>query len=132
MLKEIYMKNLTIIPPIGELLGREHIKIEKGHVTHKYKLDNRFANRNNMITGGVLSTALDMLCGHALHTLHDSKHATIELKTIFLAPAFPGIFLGEGNVIKIGKSIGFAESKICDENKEEIAAASATFRIFSQ
>ncbi len=54
------------------------------------------------------------------------------LKTIFLAPASPGIFLGEGNVIKIGKSIGFAESKICDDNKEEVAAASATFRIFSQ
>ena len=126
------MKDLTIIPPIGELLGREHVKIEKGHVIHKYNLDNRFANRNNMITGGILSTALDMLCGHSLHTMHDNKHATIELKTIFLAPASPGIFLGEGNVIKIGKSIGFAESKICDENKEEVAAASATFRIFSQ
>ncbi len=61
------MKDLTIIPPIGELLGREHVKIEKGHVIHKYNLDNRFANRNNMITGGILSTALDMLCGHALH-----------------------------------------------------------------
>ena len=51
------MKDLTIIPHIGELLGREHVKIEKGHVIHKYNLDNRFANRNNMITGGILSTA---------------------------------------------------------------------------
>ena len=77
------MKNLTIIPPIGELLGREHIKIEKGHVIHKYLLDKRFINRNKSITGGVLSTALDMLCGHALHTMHEKKHATIELKTFF-------------------------------------------------
>ena len=53
------MKDLTIIPPIGKLLDREHVKIEKGHVVHKYKLDNRFANRNNVITGGILSTALD-------------------------------------------------------------------------
>ena len=126
------MKDLTIIPPIGELLDREHIKIEKGHVIHKYKLDNRFTNRNNVITGGILSTALDMLCGHALHTMHDNKHATIELKTIFLASAYPGLFYGEGNVVKIGKSIGFAESILCNENEEEVAAASATFRIFSQ
>ena len=47
------MKDLTIIPPIGELLDREHVKIEKGRVVHKYKLDNRFANRNNVITGGI-------------------------------------------------------------------------------
>ena len=79
-----------------------------------------------------MSTALDMLCGHALHTMHDNKHATIELKTIFLASASPGHFYGEGNVIKIGKSIGFAESILRNENKEEVAAASATFRIFSQ
>ena len=48
------MKNLTFIPPIGELLGREHIKIEKGHVIHKYLLDKRFINRNKSITVGVL------------------------------------------------------------------------------
>ena len=41
------------------------------------------------------------------HTMHDNKHATIELKTIFLASAYPGVFYGEGNVVKIGKSIGF-------------------------
>ena len=126
------MKDLTIIPPIGELLDREHVKIEKGRVVHKYKFDNRFANRNNVITGGILSTALDMLCGHALHTMHDNKHATIELKTIFLASAYPGLFYGEGHVVKIGKSIGFAESILRNENEEEVAAASATFRIFSQ
>ncbi len=75
----------------------------------------RFANRNNVITGGILSTALDMLCGHALHTMHDNRHATIELKTIFLASAYPGLFYGEGNVVKIGKSIGFAESILRNE-----------------
>ena len=37
-----------------------------------------------------------------------------------------------GNVVKIGKSIGFAESILRNENEEEVAAASATFRIFSQ
>ena len=43
-----------------------------------------------------------------------------------------GVFYGEGNVVKIGKSIGFAESILRNENEEEVAAASATFRIFSQ
>ena len=124
------MKNLNIIPPIGELLGREHIKIEKGHVIHKYLLDKRFVNRNKFITGGILSTALDMLCGHALHTMHEEKHTIIELKTFFLTSALPGIFYGEGNVVKIGKSIGFADSILRNEHDEKVATASATFRIF--
>ena len=126
------MKDLTIIQPIGGLLDREHVKIVKGHVVLNYKLDYRVTNRFIVVTGGILSTALDMLCGHALHTMHDNKHATIELKTIFLASAYPGFFYGEGNVVKIGKSIGFAESILRNENEEEVAAASATFRIFSQ
>ncbi len=126
------MKDLTIIPPIGELLKREHIEIGKGKVKHSYFIDERFTNRNNQITGGILSTALDMLCGHALHTMHENKHATIELKTIFLSPASPGKFIGEGEVIKIGKSVGFSESVLRDAKDQDIARASATFRIFNQ
>ena len=126
------MKDLTIIPPIGELLKREHIEIGQGQVKHSYFFDERFANRNNQITGGILSTALDMLCGHALHTMHKKKHATIELKTFFLSPALPGKFIGEGNVIKVGRSVGFAESVLRDDKEQEIARASATFRIFNQ
>ena len=126
------MKDLSIVPPIGKLLNREHIKIGKGFVKHSYFIDKKFANRNNQITGGILSTALDMLCGHALHTMHEKKHVTIELKTIFLSPASPGKFIGEGNVIKIGRSVGFAESVLWDDKEQDIARASATFRIFNQ
>ena len=126
------MKDLSVVPPIGKLLNREHIEIGKGFVKHSYFIDKKFANRNNQITGGILSTALDMLCGHALHTIHEKKHATIELKTIFLSPALPGKFIGEGNVIKVGRSVGFAESVLRDDKEQEIARASATFRIFNQ
>ena len=126
------MKDLIIVPPIGKLLNREHIEIGKGFVKHSYFIDKKFANRNNQITGGILSTALDMLCGHALHTMHEKKHATIELKTIFLSPALPGKFIGEGYVSKVGRAVGFAESVLRDDKEKEIARASATFKIFNQ
>ena len=126
------MKDLSIVPPIGKLLNREHIEIGKGLVKHSYFIDKKFVNRNNQITGGILATTLDMLCGHALHTMHKKKHANIELKTFFLSPALPGKFIGEGNVIKVGRSVGFAESVLRDDKEQEIARASATFRIFNQ
>ena len=82
--------------------------------------------------GGFISTMLDGLCGHALHTVHDNHHVTLELKTIFLSPAKAGKFIGEGKVIKIGRSVGFSEAIIWDIDNNEIARASATFKIFNK
>ena len=118
-----------IMPNGGVILNRVHLEIGDGFVRHSYELDERFTNRRNFIMGGFLSTMLDGLCGHALHTVHDKHHVTLELKTIFLAAAKVGKFIGEGKVIKVGKSIGFSESTLWDESNIEIAKASATFKI---
>ena len=72
------MKDLSIVPPIGKLLNREHIEIGKGLVKHSYFIDKKFVNRNNQITGGILATTLDMLCGHALHTMHKKNMLPID------------------------------------------------------
>ena len=122
------MKDLRIIPPIGELINLEHIEIKEGYVKQSYFIDKKFSNRNNFITGGIISTALDLLCGHSLHTMHDKKHATIELKTMFLSPAPPGKFIGEGKVVKIGKSVGFSESILRDEKGDDIEIGRASCR----
>ena len=118
-----------IMPNGGIILNRVHLEIGEGFVRHSYELDERFTNRRNFIMGGFLSTMLDGLCGHALHTVHDKKHVTLELKTIFLAPAKVGKFIGEGKVVKVGKSIGFSESTLWDDLNTEVAKASATFKI---
>ena len=118
-----------IMPNGGIILNRVHLEIEEGFVKHSYELDERFTNRRNFIMGGFLSTMLDGLCGHALHTVLDIQHVTLELKTIFLAPAKVGKFVGEGKVVKVGKSIGFSESTLWDDLSTEVAKASATFKI---
>ena len=58
------------------------------------------------------------------------SHVTLELKTIFLSPAKAGKFIGEGRVVKVGRSVGFSEATIWDIDNNEIARASATFKIF--
>ena len=118
-----------VMPNGGVILNRVHLEIGDGFVKHSYELDERFTNRRNFIMGGFLSTMLDGLCGHALHTVHDKHHATLELKTIFLAPAKIGKFIGEGKVVKAGRSIGFCEATLWDDLSNEIAKASATFKI---
>ena len=120
------------MPEAGKILNRVHLEIKEGFVKHSYELDKKFTNRRGFIMGGFISTMLDGLCGHALHTLHDRQHVTLELKTIFLSPAKVGKFIGEGKVVKIGRSVGFSEATIWDIDKNEIARASATFKIFNQ
>tara|TARA_B100000575_G_C23107088_1_gene639067 strand:- start:230 stop:616 length:387 start_codon:yes stop_codon:yes gene_type:complete len=120
------------MPEAGKILNRVHLEIKEGFVKHSYELDKKFTNRRDFIMGGFISTMLDGLCGHALHTLHDRQHVTLELKTIFLSPAKVGKFIGEGKVVKIGRSVGFSEATIWDIDKNEIARASATFKIFNQ
>tara|TARA_B100000925_G_scaffold248049_1_gene198668 strand:+ start:656 stop:1042 length:387 start_codon:yes stop_codon:yes gene_type:complete len=119
------------MPEAGKILNRVHLEIKEGFVKHSYELDKKFTNRRDFIMGGFISTMLDGLCGHALHTLHDKDHVTLELKTIFLSPAKVGKFIGEGKVVKIGRSVGFSEAIIWDASINEIARASATFRIFN-
>jgi len=121
----------TIIPNGGIILNRVHLEIGDGFVRHSYELDERFTNRRNFIMGGFLSTMLDGLCGHALHTLHDKSHVTLELKTIFLEAAKVGKFNGEGRVVKAGKSIAFTESRLWGDSGSEVARASATFKILN-
>ena len=82
------------MPEAGKILNRVHLEIKEGFVKHSYELDEKFINRRNFIMGGFISTMLDGLCGHALHTVHDKHHLTLELKTIFLSPAKAGKFIG--------------------------------------
>ena len=117
------------MPEAGKILNRVHLEIKDGFVKHSYELDEKFTNRRNFIMGGFISTMLDGLCGHALHTVHDQHHVTLELKTIFLSPAKIGKFIGEGRVVKVGRSVGFSEATIWDIGNNEIAKASATFKI---
>ena len=42
-----------------------------------------------------------------------------------------GKFVGEGKVVKAGKTIGFSESTLWDDSSNEIAKASATFKILN-
>jgi uncharacterized protein (TIGR00369 family) len=57
---------------------------------------------------------------------------TLELKVSFLAPARPGRFVAEGQVLRKGKNVAFAEGRLFDGADELVATASATMRIVAR
>ena len=51
---------------------------------------------------------------------------TVEMKTSFLRPAFPGKLRGIGRVISWGKKIAFTEGELYDPTGRLLAKASGT------
>jgi uncharacterized protein (TIGR00369 family) len=47
----------------------------------------------------------------------------------FLAPARPGPLVGEGQVIQLGKSVGFVEGRLMDHAGVLVARSTATVRV---
>lgn len=120
---------------IGEMLGREILSVDRDQRTVEmaFELGDVFMNFQRVIHGGIVATLLDTLCGVAIRMSYDSEqyagHVTLELKTSFLAAAYPGRFTGTGRVLRLGKSVAFAESELFNADAEKIASASATFKL---
>jgi uncharacterized protein (TIGR00369 family) len=90
-----------------------------------------FRNPAGFIQGGFLAAMLDDVMGPAafIHSEGRLFSPTIDMTVSFLAPARPGRFVGEGQVVQTGKSIGFLEGKLWDADGVMVAKATATCRL---
>lgn len=130
--KTLIMKildNEMPLPEIAKTLGAKVDKIEpdQGKLSMKYELDQGFTNPAGFIQGGILASMLDDTMSLALlSTITDDLLAlSLELKTNFILPAFPGKFIGHGKVISNGNRICVLEGDLW-QNKKRVARASAT------
>jgi uncharacterized protein (TIGR00369 family) len=90
-----------------------------------------FCNAAGNVQGGFLTAMLDDCMGPAILIATDATAypSTIDLNVQFLAPAKPGRLFGRGRVVQLGKTIGFVESNLEDENGAIVARATASVRI---
>ena len=120
---------------IGELIGREVVGYdpERKAVDMKFSLGDVFVNFQGVIHGGIIATLLDTLCGVVIRFSYNpddyAGHVTLELKTSFFESAQPGVFRGEGRLMRLGKSVAFSEADLFNAYGVKIAAASATFKL---
>lgn len=119
--------------PIVELLGVEPLadKSEPGWFQARYQAAPAFANGRGMIQGGMLAAMLDNAMSVALiQTLaEDDFFSSLEIKVSFVAPAQEGSLVGEGRVLRRGRSIAFLEGELRDGDGKLIATATSTASI---
>ena len=86
------------------------------------------ANPMGQIQGGFLCAMLDECMSVACMVASGmtSVAPTLEMKTSFLRPAFPGALKGVGTVLRWGKTIAFTEGELYDAEGRLLAKASGT------
>jgi uncharacterized protein (TIGR00369 family) len=86
-------------------------------------------NTRGQAHGGLLMTMLDLALGRAAQSAVPGaiSFATIDMHVSFIAPG-SGILVGEGRVVRAGRSLVFTEGDVRDETGALVARASAIFR----
>jgi uncharacterized protein (TIGR00369 family) len=117
-------------PPCSRELGLKVIEINRtlGTAVLEFNPDGRFLNPIGTIQGGIVAAMLDDTFSIAILAATDINTAapTLEMKVSFFRSALPGKLTGRGRMVHMGKSTGFCESELYDEQGQLIAKASAT------
>jgi uncharacterized protein (TIGR00369 family) len=117
--------------PIATLLGAKPISCdpEVGRITIWFEAKPEFCNLLGTVQGGMLAAMLDLVMSFAtLCTMGGPGFVvpTIDMNTHFLSPARPGRIVGEGTVVKKGRTITFMEGRLRDERGKLLTTATAS------
>jgi uncharacterized protein (TIGR00369 family) len=114
--------------PFARHCGIIPVSHEPGHT--RLEIDLADFHRNNLGTahGGAILTLLDISLGSAARTYAGSPVMTINMQVAFLSPG-RGKLIGEGHVLRPGRSLIFCEGEIRTEGGDLVAKASGLFKV---
>jgi uncharacterized protein (TIGR00369 family) len=114
--------------PAGRLIGFEVPESGGGRALVTLQAGPQHTNPMGTIHGGILCDIADAAMGIAFaSTLEPGESfTTIELKINFLRPVREAMLRAEGKVSHRGRTIGYAECDVIDENGKLIAKSNST------
>ena len=119
--------------PVAGLLSAQPIRCDPQHgrITVSFHARRDFCNLIGSVQGGMLTAMLDLAMSFAVLCALEDGHVvpSLEIKTSFIAPARPGEIVGEGIMIRRGRSIAFMEGRLSDADGNLLSTASATGQI---
>jgi uncharacterized protein (TIGR00369 family) len=114
--------------PIGRLIGFAAKGIAGGRATVTLNAGPQHANPMGTLHGGVLCDIADAAMGLAFASTlaTDESFTTIELKINFFRPVWQGELKAEGSVVQRGRTVGYTECTVTDQDGRPIAKAAST------
>ena len=125
-IRRVYATN-----PIATLLGAKPLACDPaaGRITIAFDARPEFCNLLGTVQGGMLAAMLDLVMSFSvLCTMGGPGWVvpTIDMHTNFLSPARPGPIVGDGAVVKKGRSITFMEGRLRDRDGRLLTTATAS------
>ena len=113
---------------VGKLIGFKLAEAGDGRAVVTLEAGPQHTNPMGTLHGGILCDIADAAMGIAFNSTLASTESftTVELKINFFRPVWKAELRAEGKVIRRGKTVGYVECEVTDENGRAIAKASST------
>jgi uncharacterized protein (TIGR00369 family) len=114
--------------PVARLIGFETSEVADGHATVTLPTGTQHANPMGTLHGGILCDIADAAMGMAFASTLAPKESftTVELKINFFRPVWQAQLRAKGTVVQRGRTIGYVECVITDEENRLVAKAAST------
>src|SRR5215472_5500969 len=114
--------------PVARLIGFNAQAIAEGHATVALSAGAQHRNPMGTLHGGILCDIADAAMGMAFASTlaPDESFTTVELKINFFRPVWQAELKAEGAVVQRGRTVGYVECNITDEQNRLIAKANST------
>jgi uncharacterized protein (TIGR00369 family) len=113
---------------VARLIGFEARDIASGRATVVLTAGPEHANPMGTLHGGILCDIADAAMGMAFQSTLETGESftTVELKINFFRPVWQAQLTAEGTVVQRGRTIGYVECSVSDEQNRLVAKAAST------
>ena len=113
---------------VARLIGFEARDIADGRATVTLSAGPQHANPMGTLHGGILCDIADAAMGLAFASTlaPEESFTTVELKINFFRPVWQARLRADGTVVQRGRTIGYVECAVTDEENRLVAKAAST------
>jgi uncharacterized protein (TIGR00369 family) len=113
---------------VARLIGFEAKDVADGRATVVLAAGPQHANPMGTLHGGILCDIADAAMGMAFASTlaPEESFTTVELKINFFRPVWTAQLRAEGTVVQRGRTIGYVECTVSDEQNRLVAKAAST------
>ncbi|MGD8285569.1 MAG: PaaI family thioesterase [Desulfobacterales bacterium] len=118
--------------PYFELLSMKLLDVGVGFSVLEIDLSKKHLQPFGFVHGGVFASIIDAAAFWAIFFEVEDQNSgvtTVDLKLNYLAPAASGKLIAKGRQIKLGKTLGYADAEVSDDNGKLLAHGTSTVMI---
>ena len=118
--------------PYFDLLSMKLVDIGVGYSTLEIELANKHLQPFGVVHGGVFASIIDAATFWSVYYDIEDPNVgitTVDLKLNYLAPAISGKLIASGRQIKVGRTLGYAEANVADQQGKVLAHGTSTLII---